>query len=248
MQLIPCSVCAVVPVFNAGATLSELVERLELTLSQFAEYAIILIDDGSKDTSAELIERLCETGKHVTGILLDGNFGQQSALLCGLRHANADYTVILDDDLEQDPALILTLYGEMEKGYDAVYGPPEILGKGAFRGIGSRLRDRLFDRITDKPSDVRVCSFRMINRKTVERIARADTQFVYISMELFRYTRNVASVDVSYGVSKHSGYSVLRLFRLMINMYVYYAPRTVFKFLRKKGPCYQIKKTIGQAA
>lgn len=244
----PCSICAVVPVFNAGATLSELVERLHLTLSRFADYTIILVDDGSKDTSAQLIERLCQTRPHVAGILLDGNFGQQSALLCGLRHANADYTVVLDDDLEQDPALILTLYGEMEKGYDVVYGPPEILGKGAFRSMGSRLRDRLFDRITDKPAGVRVCSFRMMNRKTTERIARADTRFVYISMELFKHTRNVASVDVPYGVSEHSGYSALHLIRLMINMYVYYAPRTIFKLLRKKGPCYKIKRMIGQQA
>ncbi len=245
--MIPRSICAVVPVYNAGATLNELVESLERALSRFAEYAIILVDDGSKDNSAQLIEQLCDR-PHVTGILLDGNFGQQSALLCGLRHASADYIVILDDDLEQDPALILTLYGEMGKGYDAVYGPPENLGKGAFRSIGSRLRDRLFDRITDKPAGVRVCSFRMMNRKTVERIARADTQFVYISMELFKHTRNVTSVDVPYGVSKRSGYSTLRLIRLMVNMYAYYAPRTIFSFLRKKGPCYKIKRMIGKKA
>lgn len=244
--MIPCSVCAAVPVYNAGATLFELVERLERTLSRFAEYSILLVDDGSKDGSAELIERLCKTRPHVAGILLDGNFGQQSALLCALRHASADYTVILDDDLEQDPELILTLYGEMQRGYDAVYGPPESLAKGAFRGIGSRLRDRLFDRITDKPADVRVCSFRMMNRETVERIARADTRFVYISLELFKYTRNVTSVEVPYGVSARSGYSAPRLIALLINMYVYYAPHTVCKFLRKTGPCYKIKGTIGQ--
>ncbi len=101
--MIPCSVCAAVPVYNAGATLFELVERLERTLSRFAEYSILLVDDGSTDDSPELIERLCDARSHVTGILLAGNFGQQSALLCALRHANADYTVILDDDLEQDP-------------------------------------------------------------------------------------------------------------------------------------------------
>ena len=245
--MIPCSVCAAVPVYNAGATLNELVERLERTLSRFAQYSILLVDDGSKDNSAEMIERLCEASPQVTGILLDGNFGQQSALLCALRHAKADYTVILDDDLEQDPELILTLYGEMEKGYDAVYGAPQSLGKGAFRGIGSRLRDKLFDRITDKPKDVRVCSFRMMNGETAERIARADTRFVYISLELFKYTRNVTSVEVPYGASARSGYSALRLVALLINMYIYYAPHAVFGFVRKTEPCYKIKRTIGQS-
>ncbi|MCE5236125.1 MAG: glycosyltransferase family 2 protein [Eubacteriales bacterium] len=238
------SVCAVVPVYNAKATLSELVNRLERALCAFSAYSVVLVDDGSADGSRELIGELCAKSAHVTGILLRGNFGQQSALLCGLRHAQGNCVAIIDDDLEQAPEDILTLYRLLRTGYDAVYGTPQSSGKGAFRGLGSRLRDRLFDRITDKPKNVRVCSFRILTRDLKEKVIRADTRFVYISLEMLRHTKNVKSVEVSYAPSPRSGYRAARLMALLAKMYVYYAPKTLWKCLRRRGACYEIERVI----
>ncbi len=244
MRKIDDSICAVVPVYNAEATLTELVDRLERALGRFREYSVVLVDDGSTDGSAALIGRLCRERARVTGILLEGNFGQQSAILCGLRHAKGNCAVVIDDDLEQDPADILTLYDELKKGYDVVYGAAQNRDKGAFRAFGSRLRDRLFDRISQKPADVRVCSFRIMARGLVEKVIRADTRFAYISLEIFKHTRNAKSVELRYAPAPRSGYRAARLVALLLNMYVYYAPKTALGFLRKRGPCYEIKRIL----
>lgn len=245
MPRIDDSICAVVPVYNAKGTLKELVTRLERALSVFSAYCVVLVDDGSADGSRELIGELCAKSAHVSGILLSGNFGQQSAILCGLRHAQGNCVAILDDDLEQAPEDILTLYELLKTGYDAVYGTPKSGGKSAFRGLGSRLRDRLFDRITEKPKDVRVCSFRILTRELAGKVIRADTRFVYISLEMLKHTKNVKSVEVSYAPSPRSGYSAARLMALLAKMYVCYAPKTMWKFLRRHGACYEIERVIG---
>lgn len=236
--------CAVVPVYNAEDTLDELVARLDAALRAFETYSIVLVDDGSADRSAARIRELCKEYPQVTGILLGGNFGQQSAVLCGLRHAEGSCVAILDDDLEQAPEDILLLYDELQKGYDVVYGTAKCREKGAFRGFGSRLRDALFDRITQKPKEVRVCSFRVMTRELAEKISRADTCFVYISMETFLHTKNAKSVEVSYARSRRSGYRASRLIALLCKMYVYYAPKTALKFLRRSGASYTIKEVI----
>jgi undecaprenyl-phosphate 4-deoxy-4-formamido-L-arabinose transferase len=192
---------------------------------------------------------LCKTDRRITGVLLDANAGQQCAVFCGLRFSNANYTVIIDDDLEQSPKDILALYGEITKGYDVVYGVSHTAGqKGLFRRFGSALRDRLFDAVTGKPKDKKVCSFRIMNRATVDNVLRAETRFVYISMEILRHTRNIQNITVQYHASAPSGYGLLRLMALLLKIYIYYAPHKILMPLRKKGVCYKIKDIIKDAS
>lgn len=242
MQNIKSSVCAVVPVYNAQRTLSTLAGKLSETLGRFEKYRIVFVDDGSSDGSARAMKELCEQNRNITAVMLTKNYGQQSAVLCGLAFSDCDYTAIIDDDLEQEPGDIIRLYEEISKGYDTVYGVNGAAeNKGLHRRLGSRLRDRLFDLITKKPGGVRVCSFRIMNRITVENVLKADTRFVYISFEILKHTQNIKSVSVAYNSAAKSNYSFFKLAGLMMRMYVYYAPGP-FKLLSRKGPCYQIKE------
>ena len=237
------SLCVVVPVYNAERTLEPLVEQLQEVLRGFAASQIVLVDDGSTDGSADKLRALYRRYDNVMAIFLRRNFGQQSALLCGLRECRCDYAVIIDDDLEQNPRDIPALYEAIRKGYDVVYGVGAA-ERGAFRSLGSRLRDRLFDRITNKPECVRVCSFRIIGRTTVNNIVNADTRFVYISLEILKHTNRIGNVAVSTGESAPSGYRPLRLMQLLMRMYIYYAPCRLLKPLRRCGTCYEIHETL----
>ena len=245
MRTIDNSICVVVPVYNAASTLRDLVHQLTEALNAFTSWQIVLVNDGSTDESADIIHDLCRTDSHIIGVLLDTNVGQQCALFCGLGFSDANYTVIIDDDLEQSPKDILALYDEIIKGYDVVYGVSSSSGqKGIFRHFGSALRDRLFDAITGKPKDKKVCSFRIMNRATVGNVLRADTRFIYISMEILRHTHNIQSIPVVYNASSPSGYGLFHLMALLLKIYVYYAPRKILKPLRKKGVCHHIKEII----
>jgi len=245
MRTIDDSICVVVPVYNAADTLRDLTTQLAETLDTFSSWQIVLVNDQSTDNSADIIRDLCHSDNRITGIVLDVNAGQQCAVFCGIRFSTANYTVIIDDDLEQSPKDILALYDEIIKGYDVVYGVSNAVSqKGLFRHFGSALRDRLFDAVTGKPKDKKVCSFRIMNRATIENVLRADTRFVYISMEILRHTHNIQNIPVAYNASAPSGFSLLRLMALLLKIYIYYAPRRVLKRLRKKGVCYKIKNII----
>lgn len=237
------SLCVVVPVYNARNTITPLVERLQEVLRGFASSQIVLVDDGSRDGGADVLRALFERYENVTVVFLRGNYGQQSALLCGLCQCRCDYAVIIDDDLEQDPCDIPALYDAIRDGYDVVYGVGAA-EKSAFRSLGSRLRDRLFDRITDKPPGVRVCSFRILNRATVDRIVQADTRFVYISLEILKYTNRIGNTPVGTGGQAPSGYRPLRLMGLLLRMYIYYAPCRLLQLLRRHGACYEIGEVL----
>jgi undecaprenyl-phosphate 4-deoxy-4-formamido-L-arabinose transferase len=239
----PDSLCVVVPVYNAEHTLEPLVERLQEVLGDFRASQIVLVDDGSTDRSADKLHALFHRYDNVTVIMLRKNYGQQSALLCGLRECRCDYAAIIDDDLEQNPEDILVLYDAIRKGADVVYGVGAA-ERGAFRSFGSWLRDQLFDRITDKPENMKVCSFRIMNRATVEQVTKAYTKFVYISLEILKHTTQIANISVRTGERAPSGYRPLRLMRLLFWMYVYYAPCKLLKPFRQHGACYEIGEAL----
>ncbi len=116
-------ISVVVPVFNGASTLHELVERIMRSLDGW-DYEVVLVNDGSVDTSWETIVSLARTKQVVRGLDLSRNFGQHNALLAGLRAADGDVIVTLDDDLQNPPEEIPRLLARLEDGFDVVYGTP----------------------------------------------------------------------------------------------------------------------------
>jgi dolichol-phosphate mannosyltransferase len=83
---------------------------------------LILVEDGSKDNSFAKIEELAAIYPYIKGIKLSKNFGHQIAVQTGLSHANGDYVAIIDDDLQDPPALLPHFFSYLDKGYDVAYG------------------------------------------------------------------------------------------------------------------------------
>jgi|GEM_PF-1408130 len=230
------SICVVIPVYNSEKTIGELVGKLEQTLSLFREYRIIAVDDHSTDGTKNTLCELSKKNNRIIGIRFAKNYGQQRAVLEGLRRTKCDYTVIIDDDLEQNPSDITALYKAIKQGYDVVYGiDKNMCSKANHRRIGSKVRDMLFDRLTNKPKEIKVCSFRIMDKKTVEKVVKTDFRKPYISMEIFKHTNNIGNIEVEYKSNSDSGYSLFKLTTLIFNIFLYYAPIKLFKLFRKKG-------------
>ncbi|MBN1624220.1 MAG: glycosyltransferase, partial [Clostridia bacterium] len=158
------SISIVVPVYNGRKYLDELVMRITESTRGFKNLEIILVDDHSPDESFGKILAIASENPVVRGYLLEGNHGQQSAVLCGLSRASGDYVVIMDDDLENPPEAIPLMYEEMQKGFDAVYALDiKPAGRGLTRRTGSFIRDLTFRVLTDIPKGMKVCSYRMIS-------------------------------------------------------------------------------------
>lgn len=121
----------VIPCYNEEEVIEETVRQLTIKTNQMAEQDMIsgesrfmLVNDGSKDRTWEIIKQLCDTNPYVTGISLAHNRGHQNALLAGLMTAKeyADIVISMDADLQDDIHAVDRFVEEYKKGADIVYG------------------------------------------------------------------------------------------------------------------------------
>lgn len=239
------SVSVVIPVYNSESSIGELYYRLEKVLDCIAdEYEIIMVDDGSQDNSFKEMSRLHSNKRAPEIICLEGNFGQQNAIMCGLRHATGDYVITIDDDLQNPPEEIPKLLEKLDTGFDVVYGIPAVRKQPCVRNLGTVMTDLFFSIICSKPGNVRVGSFRALKRNIVEKIINDHRSFVYITAITLGYTRNIGNVEVFYEARKYgsSNYSFYKLVRLFCKLVIYYSGLSVINF-RGRSPQYIIKNT-----
>lgn len=133
------NVSVVVPVYNSEDSLELLVERMQPVLEKHtASFELILVDDGSRDDSWRTAGELRRRHDWIRAIKLLRNYGQHSALLCGIRAARHEVIVTIDDDLQHPPEEIPALLAGIEEGFDVVYGVPKAEPHGLWRGFASQ--------------------------------------------------------------------------------------------------------------
>src|SRR3954452_23942459 len=100
----------VIPVYRSAACLSELLRTIDKELRDSAlDYEVIFVNDFSPDASWNVIQALCREYPHVIGVDLRRNFGQDNAILTGMRLTRGDYVAIMDDDLQHHPRYLPAL-------------------------------------------------------------------------------------------------------------------------------------------
>ncbi len=114
----------IIPVFNEAKSLTTLYDCIQDTLRSTPNiWEVIFIDDGSRDNSFEVLKSLVEKDpEHVRVIVFRRNFGQTAAITAGIDHARGETIVLLDADLQNDPADIPMLLAKLDEGYDLVSG------------------------------------------------------------------------------------------------------------------------------
>jgi glycosyltransferase involved in cell wall biosynthesis len=118
-------VSVVVPVYDEGATLPELMRRLDAVSQTLAEqylFEFILVDDGSRDNTIAVAERLSAADPRITLVSLRRNYGQTAALQIGFDNAGGDIVVSMDGDLQHFPEEIPRFLAKLDEGYDVVCG------------------------------------------------------------------------------------------------------------------------------
>jgi undecaprenyl-phosphate 4-deoxy-4-formamido-L-arabinose transferase len=134
------SVSVVVPCYRSERTLPALVERLSAVMPTATDaYEIILVVDGSPDGTWRVAADLARSHPLVRAIHLARNYGQHNAIIAGVRSAQHDVIVTMDDDLQHPPEEIPRLLGALTDGVDVVYGVSSVEEHGIGRSVGSRL-------------------------------------------------------------------------------------------------------------
>src|SRR3954464_11668565 len=144
-------ISVVIPIYNEEAGLQALFNRLYPTLDNLGEpYEIVLVDDGSRDRSAQMLREQFERRPDVTRVvLLAANFGQHMAIRAGFERSRGDLVVTLDADLQNPPEEIPKLVAKSREGYDYVGSYRRERQDSAFRRLSSRLMNRVRESITD---------------------------------------------------------------------------------------------------
>ncbi len=209
----------VIPVYNGALTISTLVEEVFKVITTY-ELEIILVNDGSKDNSEDVCEKLA-AAKKVKFISLRKNFGEHNAVMCGLNYSTGDYVAIIDDDFQNPPNEILNLVTEAEKGFDVVYSKYKIKNHHFFRNIGSKINDFVATSLLSKPKNLYLSSFKVIRKEVVDEIIKYRGPFPYIDGLLLRVTRNISSVFVEHNARQEgkSNYTFQKLLSLYFNMF-----------------------------
>ena len=113
----------VVPAYNEEECLPLFFEKVIPIFEKLDEdFEIIVVNDGSKDKTEEIIKNVCSKDKRVKGISFSRNFGQQAAFLAGLKEARGEAVIAMDADLQDPPEVALLMIEKWKEGYDIVHG------------------------------------------------------------------------------------------------------------------------------
>lgn len=209
-------VSAVVPVYGGAATLRELHRRLNAVLSASCrDHEIVFVEDAGPDDAWRVIEALAREDGRVRGFRLARNAGQHNALLCGVRAAQFDLVVTLDDDLQHPPEEIPRLLEALSEHVDVVYGRPRALVHSPLRNAMSAAFKSISSRLLSAPRVADVSAFRAFRREL--RAAFADYTGPPTSLDalLACATERFEAVSCEHVPRLHgrSGYDVSRLVR-----------------------------------
>ncbi|HEX6026860.1 MAG TPA: glycosyltransferase family 2 protein, partial [Solirubrobacter sp.] len=148
MEREPELLSVVAPMYEEQDTVEPFTERVAAALEGL-DYEMILVDDGSKDGTAEAMARVAAADHRVKVVALSRNFGHQPALTAGLEHARGDVIVMLDGDLQDPPEVIPEMLARWREGVDVVYAVREQrLGETLFKRVTARGFYRVFRRLT----------------------------------------------------------------------------------------------------
>jgi dolichol-phosphate mannosyltransferase len=159
----------VVACFDEEAVLRELHRRITVVCQEVGDYEVILVNDGSRDGTWNLMRQLADADSRLAVINLSRNHGHQIALTAGLTFAGGQRILIIDADLQDPPELLPEMMRLMDEGADVVYGTRRRRqGEGPFKTLTAKLFYRLLEYLTDVKIPTDTGDFRLMNRRSLD--------------------------------------------------------------------------------
>lgn len=219
----------VIPVFNEGDNLKELIRRcLAVCRQSGCSFEIILVDDGSMDGSTAMIARAAQTNsREVIGVLLNRNYGQHAAVFAGLAQSRGEIIITLDADLQNPPEEIHKLLREMEKGVDVVGTIRTNRCDSLFRKLSSGLVNSMVRRATGVMMHDYGCMLRAYRRSIVLAMLQCREHSTFIPILANSFARTTGEIPVNHqprrrGDSKYSLFKLISLqFDLLTSMSIF---------------------------
>ena len=158
----------VIPIYNEEENLQNLYTRLTNAAPSWKEnYEIVLIDDGSRDSSLTMMRVMAEKDSHVRVVKLSRNFGHQPAISAGIQEAKGDAIIIMDGDLQDPPEELYRFLDKWREGYEVVYAIRTKRKEGFFKKLAYSSFYRLMAAISDIDIPLDSGDFCVMDRKVI---------------------------------------------------------------------------------
>lgn len=159
----------VIPVYNEEAILPEIIKRTEQVLTKLeVPYEIVLVNDGSTDSTWEIISENNRRNPDIKGVKFARNFGHQVAIIAGLRASKGRMVAVMDADGQDPPELFPEFFKKCEEGFDIVYAVRKKRKGNFFKKIAYFTFYRILNKMTALKIPLDTGDFSVLNRKTVD--------------------------------------------------------------------------------
>ena len=212
----------VIPLYNEEESLSMLVAQLLGSLRPLGEpFELVLVDDGSSDRTAELLQELSRTTPELVAVLLRRNYGQTAAMSAGFDACRGDEIVTLDGDLQNDPADIPMIVEKLRQGYDLVSGWRHQRQDAAIsRLLPSKLANKLIARVTGVRLHDYGCSLKAYRRELVTDMNLYGELHRFLPALAYIEGARISEVKVNHKARQfgESKYGIDRTFRVLMDL------------------------------
>ena len=217
----------VIPCYNSEKTIAKVVEEsmkvIETIPDTTAEF--ILVNDYSPDGTYQEIRRLAGLYPNVKGISLAKNFGQHNAIMAGLREAEGDYIMGVDDDMQTHPSQIPLFLRKMDEGADVVFGIYRERKFGFMKNFTSKIASSILWHLVERPKGLESSNYWCCRKYVRDEIIRYDGYNLYLQMLFFRTTGNIVNIEIEHferasGSSNYTFKKLMRLFMSFMNFSV----------------------------
>jgi glycosyltransferase involved in cell wall biosynthesis len=217
----PVELSVIVAVYNEEEVLDELDRRLRDALQKIGRsYEILLIDDGSRDRSFEIMQRLqANDPEHIHALSFTRNFGHHIALTAGLDHAHGDVIIMMDADLQDQPEEIPKLLAKIDEGYDVVWGERETRQFKWYKNFSSHLFLWLMNSVARAEVHLNSSIFRAMRKEVADDLRKLREKARYLPGLVSWLGYRQTSVPVVHGkrFAGETKYSLWRLVKLALS-------------------------------
>ena len=217
-------VSIIVPVYNEEQNIGLLYKAVEKSAKTMGiPWELILVDDGSQDNSLEKIRGIVkEHPKHVSAVVLRRNFGQTAAIAAGIDHSKGEIIVLLDADLQNDPADIPIMVKKLTEGYDLVSGWRfHRHDKFLTRTLPSRIANSLISAVTGVKLHDYGCTLKAYRREVLTGFRLYGEMHRFIPVYANSVGAKIVEVKVHHHARKFgkAKYGLERVFKVILDLF-----------------------------
>lgn len=212
----------VIPIFNEQDNINILFNEISKNIPKKVKYEIVFVDDGSTDNSLKIIEKLNLDNSNISFYKLNKNYGQSTALHCGIVNSKGKYVITIDGDLQNDPSDIMSFYNEIKDSkYDCIFGWRKKRNENSFlRVLLSKIANLIIKKILNNHINDLGCTFKCFRREIFDKIIWSTDFHRYFSAFIINEGFLTKEIEVKHNLrySGYSKYGYSRIFSVIIDI------------------------------